>query len=82
MRRRDFITLIGGAAAAWPVVVRAQQHDGARRIGVLMHLAPDDREGQARFAEFLLGLQLLGWTDGRNVRIETRWGASDADRRR
>jgi putative ABC transport system substrate-binding protein len=62
--------------------VRAQQGERVRRIGVLMHLAADDLEGQARFAAFLQGLQQLGWTDGRNVRIETRWGANNADRGR
>jgi putative tryptophan/tyrosine transport system substrate-binding protein len=82
VRRREFITLLGGAAAAWPVAARAQQGERVRRIGVLMHLAADDPEGQARFAAFLQGLQQLGWTDGRNVRIETRWGANNADRGR
>jgi putative tryptophan/tyrosine transport system substrate-binding protein len=82
MKRRDFITLLGGAAAAWPVAARAQQGERVRRIGVLMHLAADDPEGQARFAAFLRGLQQLGWTDGRNVRVETRWGANNADRGR
>src|SRR5256886_3532641 len=81
-KRRDFITLLGGAAAAWPLAARAQQPGGVRRIGVLMHLPADDLEGQARFRAFLQGLQQLGWTDGRNVRIETRWGASDAERMR
>jgi putative tryptophan/tyrosine transport system substrate-binding protein len=79
MRRRDFITSLGGAAI-WPLAARAQQGQRARRIGVLMNLASDDAIGQARVAAFLQGLQQLGWTDGRNVRIETRWGASDADR--
>ena len=79
-RRRDFMTLLGGAASAWPLTARAQQPDRVRRIGVLMNLASDDAIGQARIAAFLQGLQQLGWTDGRNVRIETRWGASDADR--
>jgi DNA-binding LacI/PurR family transcriptional regulator len=82
MNRRDFITLLGGAAAAWPVAVRAQQGDRMRRIGVLMSQAADDREGQARLAAFLQGLQQLGWTDGGNVRIDTRWGAGDAERYR
>src|SRR5258708_1764707 len=81
MKRRDFITLFGGAAT-WPLVARAQQGERMRRIGVLMHLPADDLEGQARFTAFLQGLQQLGWTDGRNVRIETRWGASDAERMR
>ena len=73
MRRREFISLLGRAAAAWPLAARAQQPDRMRRVGVLMHLAAGDLEGQARFAAFLQGLQQLGWTDGRNVRIETRW---------
>src|SRR5262245_2566699 len=76
-RRRAFITLLGGTAAAWPLVVRAQQGDRMRRIGVLMSLAADDSETQARHAAFLQGLQQLGWTDGRNARIEFR-GATDA----
>jgi putative tryptophan/tyrosine transport system substrate-binding protein len=82
MRRRQFITLLGGAAAAWPLTARAQQGERARRIGVLMHLAADDPEGQARHAAFLQGLEQSGWSAGRNVRIDTRWGASEADRRR
>ena len=82
MRRREFITLLGGAAAAWPVAARAQQPERMRRIGVLMHLAADDPEGQARHAAFVQGLQQSGWSAGRNVRIDTRWGASEADRRR
>ena len=80
MKRREFITLLGGAAAAWPLAARAQQGERMRRIGVLMPLAADDPEGQARIAAFLQGLQQLGWTDGRNVRIDIRWGAGDADR--
>ena len=70
MRRREFITLLGGAAVAWPLAARAQQGDRMRRIGVLMGLAANDPEGQARVAAFLQGLQQLGWTDGRNVRID------------
>jgi len=70
----------GSAAAAWPLAARAQQGGPMRRIGVLMNLASDDAIGQGRIAAVLQGLQQLGWTDGRNVRIETRWGASDADR--
>ena len=74
MRRRDFITLLGGAAAAaWPLAARAQQPGEIRRIGVLMASAADDSESQARIAAFLQGLQQLGWADGRNVRIDTRW---------
>jgi putative ABC transport system substrate-binding protein len=78
MRRRDFITLLGTAVAR-PVAARAQQREQMRRIGVLMNLGSDDAEGQARNAAFLQGLQELGWTVGRNVRIEYRWGAGDAE---
>jgi putative ABC transport system substrate-binding protein len=81
MRRRDFI-LIGGATAAWPLAVRAQRGERMRRIGVLMSLAANDAQGQARFAAFMQGLQQLGWIDGRNVQIDTRWGDGDADRTR
>jgi putative ABC transport system substrate-binding protein len=80
MTRRQFITLLGGAAAAWPLVARAQQGERARRIGVLMNLAADDAEGQARMAAFLQRLQQLGWTEGGNVRIDYRWAAGDAGR--
>ena len=79
MRRREFITLLGGAAAAWPLAARAQQAERMRRIGVLMASTADDPESQARIAAFLQALQQLGWTDGRNVRIDTRWATSDAD---
>jgi putative tryptophan/tyrosine transport system substrate-binding protein len=79
MRRREFVTLLGGAAAAWPLAARAQQPDRMRRIGVLMNLAADDREGQARLTAFVQGLQQLGWTVGRNLQIDTRWAAADAD---
>ena len=81
MNRRQLIALVGGAAA-WPVGARAQQGERVRRIGVLMHLVANDLEGQARFTAFMQALAQLGWTDGRNVRIDTRWGANDADRRR
>jgi putative tryptophan/tyrosine transport system substrate-binding protein len=77
--RREFITLLGGAAAAWPLAARAQQGERMRRIGVLMNLAADDPEGQARLTAFAQGLQQLGWTNGRNVRIDYRWAAGDAD---
>jgi len=79
MRRRDFIKIIGGAAATWPLAAVAQQAERIRRIGVLMSLAADDPEGQARMAAFLQGLQQLGWIDGHNVRIDTRWTAGNAD---
>src|SRR5262249_31809419 len=76
--RRKFLAALGGAAAAWPLAVRAQQPERMRRIGVLMNLASDDTEGQARLAAFHQGLQQLGWTVGRNVQIDYRWGAGDA----
>jgi putative tryptophan/tyrosine transport system substrate-binding protein len=79
VNRRSFITLLSGAVAAWPLSARAQQVERMRRIGVLMNLSSDDAEGQARNAAFLQGLQELGWTVGRNVRIEYRWGAGDAE---
>jgi putative tryptophan/tyrosine transport system substrate-binding protein len=79
LKRRDFITLLGGAAA-WPLSARAQQADRTRRIGVLTGFTSDDPEGQARLMAFAQGLQELGWTVGRNVRIDTRWAAGDADR--
>ena len=79
MRRREFISLIGSVAATWPLVARAQQPERMRRIGVLMSLAADDPEAQARLAAFAQGLRELGWADDRNVRIDTRWAAGDAD---
>ena len=78
MRRRKFITMVGGAAA-WPLAARAQQPGRMRRIGVLMSLAAQDKEGQIRLGAFVQGLHELGWTDGRNVRIDTRWAAGNAD---
>jgi putative ABC transport system substrate-binding protein len=80
MRRREFISLLGGAAAAWPLATRAQQPERMRHIGVLTGLAADDPETQARNAVFLQSLQELGWTDGRNVRLEYRFAAGDAER--
>jgi ABC-type uncharacterized transport system substrate-binding protein len=77
MRRREFITLLGGAAAGWPLAARAQQRERMRRIGVQMNLAADDQEGQARIAAFQQGLQELGWSVGRNLRVDYRWGGSD-----
>ena len=82
MRRREFISLLGGAAAAWPLAARAQQPERVRRIGVLNSPAQDNSEGQARLSAFLQGLQQSGWTDGRNVRLDPRWGAGEADRNR
>ena len=79
MRRREFITLLGGAAA-WPVAAaRAQPPEPMRRIGVLMALTTDDPESQPRLAAFAQGLQQLGWTIGQNIRVDYRWGGGDAD---
>src|SRR5215468_10697852 len=78
MRRREFITLLGGTAA-WPLAARAQQGERVRRIGVLMNLAADDPESQHRMTGFVQALQALGWTDGRNVKIDYRWGAGDVE---
>jgi putative ABC transport system substrate-binding protein len=80
MRRRDFVKGIAGSAIGWPLAARAQPKEHMRRIGVLMSMAADNPEGQARVAAFQQGLQQLGWTDGRNVQIEIRWGAGDPDR--
>jgi putative ABC transport system substrate-binding protein len=82
MRRRELITLLGGGMAAWPLAARAQQPDRMRRIGVLLSFAADDSEALARVGAFLQGLQQLGWTDGRNVRIDYRMTAGEADRSR
>jgi putative ABC transport system substrate-binding protein len=79
MRRREFITLIGSAAAAWPIAARAQQGVRMRRIGVLAGVAADDPDARVRIAAFLRGLQQLGWTVGRNVQIEYRWAAGSTD---
>src|SRR5262245_12591078 len=81
--RRDFITLIGGAAAAWPLAARAQQQgERMRRVGVLVNLAADDPEASSRLAAFVQGLQQLGWTVGQNLEIEVRWGAGEVERYR
>ena len=79
MKRREVIVLLGGMAVAWPLAAPAQQAELRRRIGVVMPLAADDPEAKARIAAFLQTLQHLGWTEGRNVQIEFRWGASDPD---
>jgi putative tryptophan/tyrosine transport system substrate-binding protein len=79
MKRRSFLTFLGGAAAAWPLAARAQQpRERVRRIGVLMPAAADDVEFQARVGAFLQALALLGWTIGRNVRIDTHWATANA----
>jgi putative ABC transport system substrate-binding protein len=81
LKRREFVMLLGGATAAWPLAAHAQQQERVRRIGVLMYPGRDDPEGQARIAAFLDSLKQLGWTDGRNVRIDIRWPAGlGADR--
>src|SRR5262249_55611022 len=82
VNRRDFITLLGGVAAAWPLAASAQQSERMRRIGVLTPFAESDPEGQARIAAFREGLGKLGWTEGRDVQIEYRWFAGDRDRAR
>jgi putative tryptophan/tyrosine transport system substrate-binding protein len=79
MRRREFITLLGGAAAAWPLAARAQQRERMRRIGVLLPATADDAHYQTWFGAFLQGLEPLGWTIGRNVQIDTRWATANAD---
>ena len=82
MRRREFITLVGGTAVAWPLAAQAQQPERVRRIGVLTPLAADDPEHKARLEAFAQRLQELGWTVGRNVQIDTRSGAGGAERSR
>jgi hypothetical protein len=79
MRRREVITLLG-SAAAWPMAARAQQRERMQRVGVLMDLAADDPEGQARLSAFLQGLQEFGWAVGRNLQLDYRWVAGDPDR--
>jgi putative ABC transport system substrate-binding protein len=79
--RREFITLLGGAVA-WPLAARSQQPERMRRVAALMNQAAEDQEGQARLIAFVQGLQQLGWTDGRNVRIDTCWGSGAAERQR
>ena len=80
MRRREFITLLGGAGVVWPLAARAQQGERMRRIGVLNNIAADDPDAPVRVAALAQGLQELGWTIGRSLRIEYRWSAGDADR--
>src|SRR6266849_4582084 len=82
MRRREFITLLGGAAAAWPLPTRAQQPERIRRIGVLWPYAEADTDSQSRIASLRQALLDLGWTEGRNLRFDYRWGASADDRDR
>jgi putative ABC transport system substrate-binding protein len=79
MKRREFLTLLGGATAAWPVVGHAQQGERMRRVGIIMSISADDAEGQRRIAAVRQGLQQLGWRDGRNVSLEIRWTAGNSD---
>jgi putative ABC transport system substrate-binding protein len=79
MRRREFIALMGGAAATRPLAARAQQPDRMRRIGVLMSLGETDPEAKAWLSAFTQGLQELGWIDGRNLRMDIRWAAGNVD---
>ncbi|MGB7780133.1 MAG: ABC transporter substrate-binding protein [Pseudolabrys sp.] len=82
MKRREFITLLGAAAATWPTLAQAQQSEHVRRIAVLMNRAPNDSEGQARLAALRQALQQLGWNEGRNVQIDIRYGEDNIDRER
>src|SRR5438128_8701345 len=83
MKRREFITLLGGAAASWPITAPAQQPERMRRIGILLNAAADDPKYQTWVGAFLQALALLGWTIGRNARIDTRWtGVNAAETRR
>ena len=82
MRRREFITLLGGTVAAWPLMARAQQPERKRRIGFLIGLRDDDSEGQVRFTAFRQGLESYGWVENQNIEIVTRFGTADPDRNR
>jgi len=82
MRRRNFIALLGGAAAAWPFVARAQQAERVRRVGVIMGFAENDEVWQAYLASFRQGLQEFGWTDGRNIRFDYRFTGDSEERMR
>ena len=79
IKRREFVTLLGGAAAAWPMAARAQQPGGRRRLGVLMATAADDPESRKRLFALLQSLQQLGWVEGRNLRVDIRWAAGNTD---
>src|SRR5262249_28412778 len=80
MRRREFITVFGGAAVVWPLAARAQQPNGTRRVGVLINLSENDVEAQRLITAFRERLAQLGWVDGRNLRIDYRWASGDVDR--
>src|SRR5438477_3248682 len=79
VERREVLAILAGAAVGWPLAAVAQQPEPVRQIGVLLPAAAEDAEFQARLAAFVQGLRQLGWTDGRNVRIDTRWAGVDAD---
>jgi len=78
MNKREFVTLLGGAAAAWPLAARAERSDRVRRIGVLMGLAASDPDASRWVSAFEQALQNSGWNEGRNIKIEYRWGTGDA----
>src|SRR6516162_9143629 len=82
MRRREFITLLGGVAVAWPIAARAQQPDQMRRVGVLINRRSDNPEGHDQVTAFQQAIQKLGWSDARNIRIDICWGENDVDRER
>jgi len=82
IRRRELLVTLGGAAAAWPLVVRAQQPAGMRRIGVLTAFADNDAEAQANITAFRQSLEKVGWIEGRNLAIDYRWGDADPERKR
>jgi len=82
MKRREFMTLIGGAAATWPLAVSGQQSERMRRIGVLMPIAADDPEALLRIAAFTQGLREFGWIEGRNVRVDYRWAGANGEKAR
>src|SRR5260370_19370046 len=82
MKRREFIILFSGAAVSWPLATRAQQPERMRRIGVLMSVEENDPEGKTQLSQFAQGLAESGWTDGRNLRMEVRWGGGDVNRTR
>jgi len=82
VNRREFITLLGGAAAGWPLAARAQQPAGMRRIGVLTAFADNDAEAQANITAFRQSLEKVGWIEGRNLAIDYRWGDADPERKR
>src|ERR1700730_9891275 len=79
MKRREFITLLGGVITAWPIATRAQQVDRIRRVGIMPAGLENDPGARARLAQLIQGLQKAGWTEGRNVRTDYRWGAVDSD---